>query len=188
MQRVELPSESGAFPFGETRAARLLHEGLIRAKTERRLSARQIALGLGYKQPVVLSHMASGRVAVPLERAIDIAEAVGLRPDAFLSAALEQREPRASMLLSAAGNGDTQDRFARELAALAGGALASLPDEHKQVLREVVVDRAPSRRWLTLAELPTVACIRSAAPRFSTHGLSATELNGISAILELDDI
>lgn len=180
---VDLPAVREAYPLADSRAASLLREGLARAKGERNLSARKIALGLGYKQPVVLSHMASGRVPVPLERAVEIAGAVGLPASAFLIAALEQREPQAAELMRSPSGG-MADLFVGELQALAGGPLEALPDGHKQVLREVITDRAPERRWLPLTELRAIAEIRKAAPHFSTTGLSTAELNGILAFLE----
>lgn len=179
---VDPPAEREAYPLAESRAASLLREGLARAKIERNVSARKIALGLGYKQPVVLSHMASGRVPVPLERAVEIAGAVGLPPSAFLLAALEQREPKATQLMRSPEAGRAES-FVGELQALAGGSLEELPGEHKQVLREVVADRAPGRRWLSLPELRVVAELRTAAPHMGSAGLSPTELNGILAFL-----
>lgn len=162
----------------------MLRDALVRAKVARNLSARQASIQLGYKQPVVLSHMASGRVPIPLERAIDIAATVDIPADAFLLAALEQREPRIqSFMRLESPEHPTSDPFMAELRSIAGSALSSLPDEHKQVLREVVADRAPKRRWLTLAELPTTEAIRAACPYFSTQGLAQAELNGVAGFL-----
>lgn len=173
------------YPYASTRAAQMLREALISAKLARNLSARQASIQLGYKQPVVLSHMANGRVPIPLERAIDIAAILEIPADSFLLAALEQREPRTQsfMRLGASAN-SSHDPFLSELHTLAGSDLSSLPSEHKQVLREVVTDRFPKRRWLTLAELPAVEAIRKAVPQFSTCGLPKSELDGIAAFLE----
>lgn len=180
---ADSPTEVEAYPYAESRAASQLREGLVNAKISRNLSARKIALALGYKQPVVLSHMASGRVPVPIERAVEIATAVGMDTSSFLLSALEQKEPRATQLIRVS-SGESADSFIGELQALAGTPLGNLPEEHKQVLREVVADRSPTRRWLSLPELRTVSEMRTAAPQFSTRGLSPAELNGVLAFLE----
>ena len=50
----------------------MLRAALDRAQREQRLSIRKLGQRLGYKQATVLSHMATGRVLVPLERAADL--------------------------------------------------------------------------------------------------------------------
>src|SRR5688572_16263254 len=79
--------------WAETLAARMLASGLKVAALERGLSLRAIGGRLEYKQPVVLSHMATGRVPIPLDRALDIAREVGLPDKPFLEAVLQQRHP-----------------------------------------------------------------------------------------------
>ena len=51
------------YEYKETRAARMLSEGLRRASSERGLSVRQLGKKLNYKQAVDLSHWATGRLA-----------------------------------------------------------------------------------------------------------------------------
>jgi hypothetical protein len=48
---------------------------------------------LGYKSAVVLSHMRTGRLPIPIDRAGEIAKMVGLEPARFLILVLEQRYP-----------------------------------------------------------------------------------------------
>lgn len=159
------------FPFVDTRAATMLRDGLQAAK-KAGSSARQIAFRLGYKQPVVLSHMAAGRVQVPLERAIEIAEHVGISASEFLLAALEQREPRVAQMFASNGlDGKSEDDFYWQLRAIARGPLSDLPAERKQILREVVSDMRPAERWLALAEISTVRALRKEFPRFREDGL-----------------
>lgn len=177
--------DRGDFPLAESGAAVMLREGLLQARLERGLSARKIGAALGYKTSVVLSHMASGRVPIPLERAKAIAEAVGIDPSAFLLASLAQKEPGAVELLRPASIADGYiDPFMAELLALAGHPLDKLPEEHKQVLREVVTDRTPRRRWLALAEIAAVVAIRETVPDFPSRGLDGAELNALRAILD----
>ena len=66
------------YEYKEPRAARMLSEGLRRASSERGLSVRQLGKKLNYKQAVVLSHWATGRVPIPIDRAVEVAREVGL--------------------------------------------------------------------------------------------------------------
>ena len=59
--------------YASTSAAQMLAHGLRSASQERGTSLREIGRRLKYKQPVVLSHMATGRVPIPLDRAAAIA-------------------------------------------------------------------------------------------------------------------
>lgn len=173
------------FPYENTRATQLLKAGLARAADQRGLSTRAAARELGYKATVVISHMATGRVPIPLDRAAEIAEVIGLPPREFFLAVLEQRHPGAEKVLENFDQRTSRsDNFANELAMLAGCDLDRLSDEHKRILREVVCDRAPARRWLSLAELPTVAALREVWPSFSERGLPKAELGGVERFLK----
>jgi hypothetical protein len=151
---------------------------------ERGVSLRSIARRLGYKQAAVLSHMAHGRVAVPLERALDIAREVDLNPREFLAAAVSQRTPEAHDLLS--GSGFEAFGLANELALIAGGSSSDLSDEQLSVMREVASDPRPRRRWLSVAELQAVTAIREARPDFRERGLSGSDLNIIMALFDIE--
>jgi hypothetical protein len=156
--------------YAETEATMLL-AGAIADRAGERLSLRELGRRLEYKQPVVLSHMATGRVPIPIDRALDIARVVGLPPKRFLLAVLEQRHPGLdwSMLAEPAGG------FAAELETVAARPLDELPGNTKGVLREVVIDPRPSRRWLTTAELPAVELLRDLRPAIQDEGLSAED-------------
>jgi hypothetical protein len=114
---------------------------------------------------------------VPLDRAAQIARAVQIDPAEFLLAAVEQRTSDAPKLLrpddveSSAANG-----FVGELALIAGGSLDLLDEQHRSVIREVVTDVAPRRRWLSLAELPILLRLRERRPHMQDEGLPAEEL------------
>ena len=168
--------------YATSRAAQMLAQGLQIAALERRRSLREIGRRLNYKQPVVLSHMASGRVPVPIDRATDIAREVGLPERTFLLACLEQRHPEVDWTLITG----QQDDFANELAVLAGGPLDDLPIEKRWVIREVVAESHPSRRWLKIAELPAVELLRELRPNFTSEGLSSADRrairNGLSRV------
>jgi hypothetical protein len=174
------------FPFKGTEATKMLKAGLERAANERGLSTRAAARELGYKATVVISHMATGRVPIPLDRAVEIAEVVGIDSRKFFIAVLEQRHPGSTQFLRLSGQGaSSSDHFATELELLAGSPLDKLAEEHKRVLREVVADKAPKRRWLSLAELPTVMRLRELRPDFAERGLPKEDLAGIETFLEI---
>ncbi|PHQ63437.1 MAG: hypothetical protein COC10_06175 [Sphingobium sp.] len=164
------------YPFAETAAARMLSDA-IRLKQAEGVSLRKLAPMLGYKQATVLSHMANGRIPVPIAKATDIAVAVGLPQSEFLIAAMDQREPEAHTLLAAApvDFGLTPNGFADELEEVAGRPLDALTTEQKEVIRKVVVDPSPARRWLSEAELPAVALLRRLRPGVEQNGLAPSD-------------
>lgn len=175
---------TAGFPFKESRAAIMLKNGLDRAHKERELSIRSIGKMLGYKQATVLSHMASGRVPVPLERATQIAEVIGIDPVAFLIACIEQRVTNASDLLMSHMEDDAHNfGLTTELELISGSKLNDLTDEQKTILRKVAADPRPSRRWLTEAELPLVESIRRLRPNFASDGLGAADWARIERVL-----
>ena len=162
----------------------MLRSAFDRAHRERRLSIRMLAKQLDYKQATVLSHMASGRVAIPLERAPDIARAVGIPPSIFLAAAVAQRLPKEDHLLLVEQDSATLSQgLAADLQVIAGVELDRLSDEHKAILKEVVSDAHPQRRWLSVAEVPIVTLIRRHRPQFSQDGISEKDRSAIETVL-----
>ena len=164
------------FPYAASVAAEMLRHGLNTASAEHRRSLRSIAKELGYKQATVLSHMASGRVLVPLDRAREIALAVGIDPADLLMAAVEQRVEGARQILSRQkAQHAFVTGFVHDLADIASSDLDHLSDETKRIIREVVSDPLPTRRWLSLAELPAVMLLRRALPRLASEGLTSDD-------------
>ena len=170
--------------YRDSAAARLLAAGLANAANEQGLSQRSLARQLGYKQSVVLSHMALGRVPIPLERAVQFADLLGIDRREFLLAVLEQRLPDIdwSEITSYGAAGSGAGELVTSLEAIAGGALDSLNSEQKFVMREVARDRYASERWLSVHEVPTIAQIRSLRPAIGTNGLSAEDHDAIRTI------
>jgi DNA-binding transcriptional regulator YdaS (Cro superfamily) len=157
--------------WADSAAAQMLAVGLKAAAVERRLSLREIGRRLGYKQPVVLSHMATGRVPIPLDRAPDIAREVGLPAGPFLLAVLAQRHPDVDWELLT-GN---VDPFATELERTAGKPLSVLSPAHHRVLRDVVRDSEPEERWLSITEISAIRLLRELFPRLHDDGLTADD-------------
>jgi transcriptional regulator with XRE-family HTH domain len=174
------------YPFSDTLAADMLRKAVQRAG-ERGLSLRRLAKELGYKQATVLSHMANGRVPIPLERATEIAEAVDMPAGEFFRAAVAQRNPAAMRLLEPySSRGDEvggRMNMATQLVELAGSSLDDLSEDQKQVLREVVLDRNAARRWLSPAEIPLMLLLRKLRPNLGRNGLKSHELSAIERVL-----
>lgn len=169
---VSLSSSSGDYPLKGTTAQRMLSEALDRAQRDKQQSQRFVAAQLGYKSSVVMSHMASGRVPIPIDRAVDFARYLGMDQNTFLLAVLEQRFPDvdfkrllSSMKGKAAPANVSTSALADELEALAGKPLDELPIGIIKVLREVVQDeqRAP-RRWIAPHEMALLDQVRKFAP------------------------
>jgi hypothetical protein len=170
-----------SFTYASSAAARLLNNGLKTAAVERKLSLREIGRRLGYRQPVVLSHMASGRVPIPIDRATDIAREVGLDAKQFLEAVLEQRHPEIDWSLITVPTAT----FCGEMERLAGKSLDELEAGHQRVLKEAVEERDPEARWICDAEVPAMQLLREQFPSVSTAGLSATDREFLRTIANL---
>jgi transcriptional regulator with XRE-family HTH domain len=165
--------------LADTPAARMLAEGLSRASQERGLSMRKVGALLGYKQAVVLSHMTTGRVPIPIDRAEDIARVLGIDPKAFLQAVVKQRHPDVSWSLLSNEDGQEGDELTHELAVSLGMPLKELNQEQRAVMREVAADPRPRRRWLSVHELTAIEAFREVRPAVQSEGLSALDLSRI---------
>jgi hypothetical protein len=171
------------YPHAETAAAKMLAQGLRTAAAERKLSLRQIGRQLGYSQPVVLSHMATGRVPIPIDRAVDLAEAVGISPDTFLEAVLEQRHPGIDWRMIKG----QPDRNLSDLGQAIGKPVGNLSAGHLQVIREVVEDRTPEERWISIPEIAAVKLLRELFPNLNTRGLSEDDREALRVAAALRD-
>jgi hypothetical protein len=155
------------YDYKDTRAAQMLAEGLRRASSERGLSVRQLGKKLHYKQAVVLSHWATGRVPIPIDRAVEVAREVGIPEREFLLAVLEQRHAEVDWKLITGFNDD----LIEDLEDIAGKPLSTLSADHQQVMKEVVAEARPQRRWLTLSEVPVMEAIREQVPYVRSDGM-----------------
>jgi len=166
---VSLASSSGDYPLQGTRAQRMLSDALDRASQEKDQSQRFVAAQLGYKSSVVLSHMASGRVPIPVDRAVDFARYLGMDQNEFLLAVLEQRHPEIDFnrLLTKGKAGKatkSESALLDELEALAGKPLDEMPIGQVKVMREVVQDQNATRRWVAPHEIGLIEAIRRLRP------------------------
>lgn len=164
------PTNPKDYPLQGTRAQVML-ESAMKASQASGLSQRQVADKLGYKSSVVLSHMTAGRVPIPVDRARDIAVALGLNADSFLLAVLEQRFPDVdfkTLFNISYSSADT----VRRLESIAGCSLDELPADTRALLSEVIAARNPRRRWLAPVELATMEMVRDLRPDSAIAGLS----------------
>ena len=164
------------YPLADTAAARMLSEGLARAKDENGLSVRQIGKLMNYKTADVLSHMATGRVPIPIDRAMQMADLLKLDSKSFLLAVLRQRHPEVDWgIVIGSGRSAAADSLAMELEAVLGARLKDLSQEQRAVMREVAAEPRPRRRWLSVHELHAVEVLREMRPSVSSNGLSAAD-------------
>ena len=173
-------------PYSNSRAARELDEAL-KAHTARTPGGlRALAAELGFKQATVLSHMATGRMAIPLDRATALANKLGLDVLDFCLAVLEQRAPDVYQALDEAlgiGTGRTLSIAARQVVAKVATAKL-VTDDHAAIILEVLHSKNPRERWLAPLESPFIRLVREHYP----DGVALTELqpllNGFAALLE----
>ena len=176
------------YQWADTVAARMLLSAIERAKEQRGLSVRQAAKLLGYKQAVVLSHMASGRAPIPIDRAEEIARVFEVSPSQFLSAVLEQRHPEVNWkLISDSALSSDENNLADELEIILDAPLSALNAEQRRILREVVAEPRPSRRWLSVHELSIVERQRKASSHDRNEAGVASEVDEILAMIEEKD-
>jgi transcriptional regulator with XRE-family HTH domain len=169
--------------YANTAAATMLAAGLRSAAQERGLSLREIGRRLGYRQPVVLSHMASGRVPIPIDRALNIAEQVGIPRDRFLEAVLIQHHPGVQWRLITG----EPDPSVLSLEKAAGRSLGALSAGHHRVLQEVVEDRNPEERWLAIPEISAVKFLRDLFPNMQTAGFSEEDRDALRLAVALNN-
>lgn len=178
---IDFSSIPKAQPLGG--ATKMMAAALERARA-RGVTQRHVAEQLGYASSVVISHMASGRVPIPVERVHEIAEAVGLDPQSFLLAVLEQRFPSVDVRSLLGAQLVSHGRVAERLGLLAGSNLDDLNEETLGVLDEVVSASQPRSRWLSLEELALVEALRRRFPDLSRRPLSADELSRLDGCLQ----
>jgi hypothetical protein len=177
-------TNSGDFPLKGTEAQRMLADALERAFRDKDQSQRFIAGQLGYKSSVVLSHMALGRVPIPVDRAVDFARYLGMDQNEFLLAVLKQRHPEIDFdRLLTKGKGPrkaSSSALADELEATAGKPLDNLNIGQVKVMREVVQDANAPRRWVNAHEIGMIEQIRKVKP----DGLTPAENKKLLECLE----
>lgn len=174
------------FPFAETPAATMLANAIHQRQLEG-TSLRKTAAELGYKQAVVLSHLLSGRVPIPVDRAPQLAKHLGMDEHAFMLAVLQQRYPDIAWVEHfSTPPAQQHSSFGKTLEAIVGADLNTLTDSQRRVIREVVADRNAEQRWLSVHEVPVVSRLRQAVPFFVRDGLADSDLDAIEALVTFE--
>lgn len=170
------------FPYADTQAATSLKSALAEAKVRQKKSLRQIAKQLNYKQAVVFSHMANGRIPIPVERAIDIAAALDLNPASFLKMVLKQRFPTVSLPFDETHSQQQNMSTDINLAGL-GVSLSDATPTQLRIIHEVLRDHKPEERWLSISEVFAVSEIRKLRPGIMRDGLSSADIERLQNAL-----
>lgn len=185
-----MADEKARNEFEGSRATLMLAEHLSTHQAEHGMSQRQVANQLGYRSSVSLSHMALGRIPIPIDRAEEFAKYLGIDRDAFLIAVLEQRHPEIdfqSLFTGTVPSDDPQFRYAlsliKDFEAIARCPLNQIGEKRLRIIREVLADRIPDTRWMEIAEIPTVAKLRLMVPTFRKDGLSDDQTTDLESLI-----
>lgn len=193
MAQAATAIDDGDYPLANTRAAHMISEALERASRDDNQSARQIAKILGYKTSTVLSHMATGRAPVPLDRAMDFARILKIDARELIMAILEQRHPGIDFPrvlfggkknMPKSSKSDEEDFIVEELESVAGQSLSQVASSKMRVVKEVLREPRPEGRWLSLNELPFMESFRKARPDVAENGLSFSERRKLEDFLK----
>jgi hypothetical protein len=176
-------SAGSNYPLAHTDATKLLADALARTQQHTGKTQRELSQELGYKSSVVLSHMASGRVPIPLDKTLIIAQVLNLDHSRLLLATLKQRFPDVPFETLLGIKVQPTSDLERELVAIAGTGLDDLDDSKKAVMREVAAAARPESRWLSTSEIPVVATIRTFYPAVLRRGLTTAEQNSLLTAL-----
>lgn len=180
---IESEPRTDEYPLAQTPATKMIAAALDRLQAETGLTQRDIAKQLGYRSSVVLSHMALGRVPVPIDRVQKLARVLKLDMAELILAVLQQRYPDIDFNAVFGVEPRSESAVVAELEAIAGHPLDQLPPETLEVLREVVGSTDPHRRWLSLHEVVVMEMIRSAVPSIKTSGVPPVLRQQLSAVL-----
>lgn len=174
------PDSPDDHPYSSSRAAQILARAIEDLHRREKVSQRQLAKRLGYKQSVLLSHWANGRVPIPVERVAELAEALVLDERQFLLAVLTQRHPTLNWDI-------LEDEhtpafyFVRELEQLAGKPVEDFEAGQKMVMREAAADGCADLRWLSVNEVPVISLLRKVMPILNQDAIEQMDMDNIEA-------
>ena len=169
-------------PYAGSQAARMLSDAIKRHTSAHSGGLRALAAGLGIKQATFLSHIATGRLAIPFERAEALASTLGLDASDFCLAVLRQRHPSVYQTLDEALDLQAIDALsdqARKAIPLLAEAKA-VTEDHVAVIGEVLSSSQPRDRWVTQNEARIINLLRQAFP----HGAPDSEMRQILDFIE----
>ncbi|AMU95079.1 hypothetical protein AOA14_10730 [Sphingopyxis terrae subsp. terrae NBRC 15098] len=151
----------------------MLSTALSELKTSSGANLAKTADAIGISV-AALSHMATGRGPIPVDRAPMLANHLKMDTAAFVAAVLRQRHPLAMEII--ASRGAAQEASAEVTCeTLIGLAPSKLTAEQIKIIREVARDIRPQERWLGLHEVAVMNAIRRLRP----EGVSAEDVEAI---------
>jgi len=161
------PMTADTLPYAGSRAAVMLKEALTRYTSQHKGGLRALAELVGIKQSTVLSHMGTGRIGIPLDRAEQFAALLDMNAVEFTLAVLEQREPDVHALLGGAYGFEESAALSGEAEAIIAMArhAEGLTTGHVSLIRDILHEKVPVGRWATGREGELLGIIRSARPQ-----------------------
>lgn len=154
------------YPYADSQATQMLATAIERYTAVRPGGLRALAATLGLKQAVVLSHMANGRMAIPLERAEGLASVLDLPPIEFAAAVLHQRAPGVAAMLGLDRELQRRQRLdgIRRAILEAVERADNVSEQHVGVIREILRHAAETARYVAGDEGRVVDAIRRSFP------------------------
>ncbi len=158
--------EHETHPHAQTAAAALLRTALATYTAQHKGGLRALSVELGMRPPTVLSHMANGRMPIPLERAGQIADALHLDRLTFCLAVLAQRAPSIATIFHAElGLSQADAPIAPTVKETIRRALQSPPSDGLiELLRRALQTPAPLEHWVDGEEFELLRAIRRETP------------------------
>lgn len=167
------------FPYMDTAAALMLRSALDQYVRRKKSSLRKLAKELGYKQSTMFSHMANGRIAIPIDRATELADVLEMPRAVFVSAVVKQRYPEVVDALAA---GADSSGLQMDLAGVRSSD-PRLTKMQQKILHELSRDTCPEERWLAAAEVPLVKFLRTELPQVFEEQVAGARLQALKAAI-----
>lgn len=168
------------FPYVDTDAAQILRSALDQYVRRKKSSLRKLAKELGYKQSTMFSHMANGRIAIPIDRATELADVLEIPRAVFVSAVVKQRYPEAFDALAA---GADSSGLQMDLAGVSASD-PRLTKMQQKILHELLRDTCPEERWLAASEVALVKFLRTEVPQVFDEHVTGARLRALKAAIQ----
>lgn len=170
-------------PHSDTEARFMLSDAIAARRRADKASLRMLAAEMEMSS-AMLSHMATGRIPIPVDGAAKLADALGISRSEFVKSVLKQRFPNAMAILDdeadVGGNDGSEVTRARMMVTFYDGTPPT--GDLALILDQVRTADDAQERWLTPSELPVVNMIRRLRPNFSKLGLTEVDLDLIKKV------
>jgi hypothetical protein len=159
----------------------MLKEALTRYTSKNKGGLRALAKLVKFNQSTVFSHMATGRIGIPLERAEQFAALLDMNAVDFTLAVLEQREPGVHALLAGAFDFEAGGAVSAEAGAIIAMVRRAqgLSADHVALIGDILREDVPVGRWAIGRNAELLGVIRAARPL----GMDEAEWDELFAIV-----